>query len=99
MNMDACLLESEMMDSQRDRASFKTRSQAIVVDFVSLLTETLIELVTSTSLLEVALDFHLYISTYISLIRGFRTSLEPCKHAVSKLTDLYDYDDGFAALR
>lgn len=99
IEMDACLLEGDMMDSQTDTKLFETRSQEIVIDFVNLLSDTLSELLTSTSLLEVALDFDFYISTYISLIRGFRASLKPLDYILPKLSEIFDWDDGLAVLR
>lgn len=75
VKLDAHYVEGSLLD-KKERAEYLERSQRTVEKFTVLARTVINSILKSASLLEVALDYHLALKTYVALMASLQKSLE-----------------------
>lgn len=101
IKIDARMVKSHSMEDKDDRERHLMRSRSIVGDFVSLLRAALMATVIDVSLLEMALDCHLPMATYMMLMKGIQASAQTMveKSETINQTKIEAWDDGLSKIR
>lgn len=94
VEMDACIIESEMMARIEDQISHLERSWKGVEKFMRVVMRQVVEVTMSTSLLEIAYHFRLHVATYMTLMRSFRASMVALSSPHISLDDICTWDSG-----
>ena len=98
VKMDAYLVRSRLLPETR-RAAYLQRATGIVDNFVRVLGPALIAVMANTSLLDVALDYHLPIATYLMLIMTLRNSAQSMVSPETESSQVEPWDDGLSGIR
>lgn len=103
VEMDSLIIQSEMEKNDKEKEPFMSRIRRSEKELIETLFNQLCGLVKSSSLLEIAFDLHVYVATYITLIKSFRASLSLLPSSSSTRQELpcgiHDWDDGLSPLR
>lgn len=99
VDMDACLVESEMMDYAEDREMFMYRSRRLILEYIGMLARQIVETMSCISLLDLVLDFHLHLAMYTTFVKSFCVSLDLIASPDAKHCDEYMWDDGLTPIR
>lgn len=101
VEMDSYIIESEMIRSGKERETFMNRIRRPAEELAKIVFGQLCDLVNSSSLLEIAFDLHVYVATYVTLLKSFRASLSllPPLSNPEMPFDIYDWNDGLSPLR
>lgn len=101
VRMDASIIMSDVMSERwtsQEKAVFLQRESEELKKFLLFLSNQIVQLVSSSSLLEVAFDLKIYLETYMTLISGFLDSfdlLDDCE----KLYKIPVWDDNLEQVR
>lgn len=102
VKLDAHYVESSFV-VKKERVEFLERSRGTVRKFLFLARMVLNSILESSSLLEVALEYHLALTTYVALTVTLRKSLqlmlEPCDTPNGALRTAQAWDDGLSGIR
>lgn len=99
VKMDAHLVQSKLL-SESSEAQYLQRNYAIVDDFISVLQPAIVGLISNTSLLEIALDYHQPLATYVTLIETLRTSAQLMLPLFESTPEkIAVWDDGLSGIR
>ena len=97
---DARLIRSHSIVDGAERTRFLERSRSSLGVFMRKLRSIVLAIISNTSLLEIALDYHLILATYVMLIASMpmslRSTVEPCKGPRAKVEI---WDDGLGKIR
>ena len=99
VKMDAHLIESRMID-EVDRSAYLDRSRNIVEEFMVVLEAAIDVSIRNTSLLEIALDFHWALTTYLVMMAALRRSVQLMTESRKDAPeDVTTWDDGLSRIR
>lgn len=98
VKLDVHYVEGSMLD-RADRMEYLERSRNVVDEFVVLLRVAVNAILAKSSLLEVALDYHLALSTYLMLIATLRKSAQMMLAPTMSPGTVQVWEDGLSRVR
>lgn len=98
VKLDAHLVRSHFL-SKADRNRYLQRAVDIVEKFVKVIIQALNAMTTNASLLDIALDYHSSIMTYVALIKTLRSSAQAMQSPKAAPEETEMWNDGLAAIR
>ncbi|MEM7555704.1 MAG: hypothetical protein AAF378_16705 [Cyanobacteria bacterium P01_A01_bin.84] len=96
---DAYAVESDTIDNADDRAAYLKRSRKIVDEFIEVLKFTADVLTTNASILDIALDYYLPLSAYLTAITSLRAGTDALLIPTYKHKIVGAWDDGLSRIR
>lgn len=100
VKVDARLVKSHSIASKGERKRYLERSRSMIKEFVTRLRSIVMTIVRDASLLEIALDYHLALTTYVMLIASMEASAEIMVDANgAKPKTIPVWNDGLSKLR
>ena len=96
---DARLVRSHSIVDAGERQNFLERSRKSMSDFIHVLRVVVAAVVTTSNLLEIALDYHLAMATYMMLITSLKTSMQLTLGPAKESLEIELWDDGLSKIR
>ena len=96
---DARMVRSHSIVDVGERQNFLERSRKSMNDFIHVLRVVVAAVITSSNLLEIALDYHLAMATYMMLIARLKTSMQLTLGTAREPLGIELWDDGLSKIR
>lgn len=98
IKLDVHYVEGSMV-SDAEKSDYLERSRKTVDEFIPILQMAVKATLDGSSLLEVALDYHLALTTYVTLLTALRKSVQMTLSPQSSPENVVAWDDGLSSIR
>ena len=99
VRVDARKVRTSSIEDDSDRMSFSERTRGIIDELISVIRSAIVALVSNTSLLEIALDYHEQLAAYVNLIAGLEASEQSMSAPEERPDNDILWDDGLSEIR
>lgn len=96
---DAYVVECDTIANANDQAAYLKRSRKIVDEFIAKLKSVVTALTANTTMLDIALDYHLPLSTYLTVITSLRAGVDALLSPAHKQEIVGVWNDGLSSIR